>query len=236
MMMRPSSATLTAAQSCCEVPMNIAFAGLRHDHIFALAALADKKTNYHITGWWENDRAARLIAAKSFSQPSYDSFDALITDERVDVVAVGDYYGNRGRLVIAALKAGKHVIADKPLCTSLDELNEIAALIHDTGLKLGCMLDLRYEPCLRHLSGLVSDGFLGQIKTASFTGQHPLNWGVRPSWYFEEGKQQNAVNYDQHYRVFCTPCAEQTACQPRSICFCCRLCCAFACRCYYCVK
>ena len=174
--------------------MNIAFAGLRHDHIFALAALADKKTNYHITGWWENDRAARLIAAKSFSQPSYDSFDALITDERVDVVAVGDYYGNRGRLVIAALKAGKHVIADKPLCTSLDELNEIAALIHDTGLKLGCMLDLRYEPCLRHLSGLVSDGFLGQIKTASFTGQHPLNWGVRPSWYFEEGKHGGTFN------------------------------------------
>jgi predicted dehydrogenase len=35
---------------------------------------------------------------------------------------------------------------------------------------------------------------LGKIKTAAFTGQHPLNWGVRPGWYFEEGKHGGTFN------------------------------------------
>lgn len=174
--------------------MNIAFAGLRHDHIFGLASLADQNPDFRIAGWWEADDTARCTAAKVFAMPPYDSYQELLSDKNVDIVAVGDCFGNRGKLVIAALKAGKHVIADKPVCTRMEELDEIEKLIAQTGLKLGSMLDLRYEPCLRQLADLVHNDVLGDIKTASFTGQHPLNWGLRPGWYFEEGKHGGTFN------------------------------------------
>lgn len=174
--------------------MNIAFAGLRHDHIFGLASMAKQNPDFIITGYWEQDDAAREIAKMHFSQPAYSSYEELLSDECVDVVAVGDYFGIRGRRVIAALKAGKHVLCDKPVCTSLEALDEIERLLQEKKLKLGCMLDLRYEPCLRTLSTLVADGLLGQIRTATFTGQHPLNWGVRPTWYFEDGKHGGTFN------------------------------------------
>jgi len=174
--------------------MNIAFAGLRHDHIFMHANQVRQSPDCTITGWWEADEAARTAASSAFTEPFYESYEALLADESVQAVAIGDYYGIRGQRVIAALNAGKHVICDKPVCTSLEELNEIERLLAEKNLKLGCMLDLRYEPSLRHLSRLISQGILGEIKTASFTGQHPLNWGVRPSWYFEEGKHGGTFN------------------------------------------
>lgn len=42
-----------------------------------------------------------------------------------DAIAIGDYFTKRGRLIISALFQDKHIIGDKPVCTCLDELNEI---------------------------------------------------------------------------------------------------------------
>ena len=174
--------------------MNIAFAGLRHDHIFVLANLVRQHADCTLTGWWEADETARSAAAAVFPERAYESYEALLADETVDAVAIGDYYGIRGQRVIQALKAGKHVICDKPVCTTLEELDEIERLLREKQLKLGCMLDLRYEPSFRHMAELVHNGMIGDVKNAAFTGQHPLNWGVRPGWYFEDGKHGGTFN------------------------------------------
>ena len=125
--------------------MNIAFAGLRHGHIFGLYQKARSMDGVTVVGSWEADDAARAAAQTTITEPFYDSYEALLADERVDAIAVGDYYGKRGQLIIRALKAGKHVIADKPICTSLSELDEIERLSKERKLCVSCMLDLRYD-------------------------------------------------------------------------------------------
>ena len=47
------------------------------------------------------------------------------------------------------------------------------------------MLDLRFDPALRLARNLVRSGELGEIHAVNFTGQHPLNYGMRPLWYFD---------------------------------------------------
>ena len=84
--------------------MNIAFAGLRHDHIFVLANLVRQHADCTLTGWWEADETARSAAAAVFPERAYESYEALLADETVDAVAIGDYYGIRGQRVIQALK------------------------------------------------------------------------------------------------------------------------------------
>ncbi len=118
----------------------------------------------------------------------------MLSEVECDVVAIGDYYGARGSLALKALEAGKHVIADKPLCTSLDELAAIEKLAAEKNLKVGCMLDLRQSPALVRIRQLIQDDVLGEIHAVSFTGQHPLMWGKRPGWYFEESKHGGTIN------------------------------------------
>lgn len=174
--------------------MKIAFAGLRHGHIFSLADMARKNPQIAITGAWEEEPEAARAGREHFPEPFYESYAALLADPEVEIVAIGDYYGIRGRRIIQALKAGKHVITDKPVCTRLEELDEIAALLGEKQRKLGCMLDLRYDPALRLARDIVRGGALGRIRTLMFTGQHPLAWGARPMWYFEEGKHGGVFN------------------------------------------
>lgn len=175
--------------------MNIAFAGFRHGHIYGLYNSAHSDSRVTVTGCFEKDAAAKEAATQRLGEVfTYETYDDILNDPSVEAVAIGDYYAKRGRMVIEALQAGKHVICDKPICTKLSELNEIERLSKEKGLKVCCMLDLRYMPQVQKARELISQGVLGKIHIASFSGQHCLDYGNRPGWYFEKGKHGGTIN------------------------------------------
>lgn len=174
--------------------MNLAFAGLRHGHIFALYEMAKAHPEFTVAGAWEEDAASRAIAEGKGLSCRYETYEALLTDPAVDAVAFGGCFADRGPLAIEALKAGKHVIADKPLCTSLAELDEIERLAKEKGLFVSCMFTLRYEKRMAAVKALFESGELGEISNVYFGGQHPLQYGRRPMWYFEPGKHGGTIN------------------------------------------
>ena len=174
--------------------MKLAFAGLRHAHIFGLYDAAMNHANVAVVGAWEEDAAARDAARARMDEPFYARFEDLLADETIDAVAVGDYYGVRHDRIVRALKAGKDVICDKPLCISQPELDEIERLSLEKQLHVDCMLDLRYDPAVNLARRLVREGRLGAIHAVDFTGQHPLSYGTRPMWYFEAGKHGGTIN------------------------------------------
>jgi predicted dehydrogenase len=150
---------------------------------------------FEIAGICEEDEAA---AANAFSawgiERNCRSFDELLNNVEFDVLAIGDYYGIRGQRAVAALRCGKHILSDKPLCTSQKELSEISQLVKQSGKKIGIMLDFRDYPCMKAAKSLLDSGKMGKIHAISFGGQHPLNYGVRPGWYFEKGKHGGTIN------------------------------------------
>lgn len=173
--------------------MKIAFAGFRHGHIDSLYRQAGE-IGLEIVKCVEEVESDRVNASERLSANILlDAYESA-ADTDADIVAVGCAYGDRGRVVIDALKKGKHVLSDKPLCTSLDELNEIERLCKEKNLKVGLMLDLRYIPAVVTAKNILADGRLGEIKNVSFTGQHCLSYGKRPSWYFEKGMHGGTIN------------------------------------------
>ncbi len=175
--------------------MNLAFAGFRHSHIFGLYNSAIKSDRVNVCGSFEEDKTAReTVAQEQGVVFNYSSYEELLSDKEVDAVAIGDCYGKRGSLAIEALKAGKHIILDKPICTSLEELDEIERISKEKNLKVCCMLDLRYMLPAIKAKEIVDRGEIGEVKTASFTGQHALSYGSRPMWYFEEGMHGGTIN------------------------------------------
>ena len=175
----------------------IAFAGLRHGHINSLYNEAVNSAELEICAICEEDAAARqafLTAHPESKAPVYDSLEKMLAEAGCDIVAIGDYYGKRGSVAIAALKAGKHVIADKPLCTSLAELGLIEKLSKEKHLAIGLMLDLRTNDHFVKAREIILSGKLGKIAQIQFGGQHPLLLDSRPHWYFEPGKHGGTIN------------------------------------------
>jgi len=175
--------------------LKIAFAGFRHTHIIGLYRLAKESNRVEIVGAWEDDASTKESVSKEFEVIfNYDSYNDMLINSDADIIAIGDYYGIRGKLVIEALSHGKHVISDKPLCISLDELEMIKKLSNEKKLCVGLMLDLRYSSFAQCAKTVIESGALGEINNIIFGGQHPLLYGTRPTWYFEQGKHGGVIN------------------------------------------
>lgn len=176
-------------------PWRIAFAGFRHGHIMSLYDLAQREPRMQLVAACEPDAAAAdAIRRQGKVQLTHPDLKAMLAGAQCDIIAIGDYFAARGGIAIAALQAGKHVIADKPLCTSLDELRQIEKLSRDRKLSVGCMLDMRGSAAVRTLRRLILAGEIGDVHTIVVTGQHPLLPGSRPAWYFEPGKHGGTIN------------------------------------------
>ena len=175
--------------------MKILFYGFRHNHIRALYKKALASPDFEIVGCVEPDAAARAAAEEAlgvtFSSLSYRQW---LDDPELDAVAIGLAYGQRGEAVYHALRARKHVIADKPLCTSLKQLMAIQTASERFDCKIGCMLDLRDMPQTARAKEILDSGRLGQVRNITFTGQHCIDYAHRPAWYFEDGMHGGTVN------------------------------------------
>ncbi|MEI8063268.1 MAG: Gfo/Idh/MocA family oxidoreductase [Verrucomicrobiota bacterium] len=173
----------------------IAFIGFRHSHILGLYEFAQKSPMFSITGACEENAAARTVVRRDGKvNLTHRRYAAMLDEVECDIVAVGDYYGRRGKLIIEALRRSKHVVADKPICTRLSELSEIERLARKNRLSVFCQLDMRGFGQFLKARELVSAGAIGEIHAIHVTGQHPLMLGSRPGWYFEKGKHGGTIN------------------------------------------
>jgi len=173
--------------------IRFAFAGFRHAHIGDLWQRAQNHPEIEIVAACEEAPDDRLLDSLNI-QPTHHSLQNMLDTVDFDVLAIGDSYSNRGALAISALSRDKHVISDKPLCTTLDELTAIKTLSASKNLAIGLMLDAREHENLITLRHVLISGEIGETATVSVTGQHPLLRDKRPAWYFEPGLHGGTLN------------------------------------------
>lgn len=174
--------------------LKIAFVGFRHGHIFSLYDMIIKHPDFEIVGICEEDVEKSLLSMRSDIKITDTDFDKMLSRLECDAVAIGDYYSKRGSLAIKALKANKHIIVDKPLCTSIEEWSEISKLAESKNLKVGCMFELRGAAEILKARDLILNNELGKIVQIQFSAQHAILLNSRPQWYFEQGKHGGTIN------------------------------------------
>ena len=173
----------------------VAFIGFRHPHIWDVVDRMRNRQDVQIVACCEEDAAAReAVARDGRVKITHTDYGKMLEEVDCEAVVVGDWFGKRGRIAVDALRMGRHVLSDKPLCTSIQELDKIQKLSHDGTCVVGMMLDLRDSGVFIGLHDLVRRGAIGEIRAVSFGGQHPLLPDSRPSWYHEEGRQGGTIN------------------------------------------
>lgn len=173
----------------------VSFLGLRHPHVFDVHQRCSQRDDLEIVACCEEDSATRVQLAEGGNvQITHTCGKEMLSTTDSDLVVIGDCFGRRGQLVIQALEAGRHVLSDKPLCTSLDELDKIERLAKDKQKVVGCMFDMRDLAVYLGLKNAIRSGMIGEIRSINFGGQHPLRFGSRPGWYYEPGMHGGTLN------------------------------------------
>ena len=143
-----------------EVQVGIVGLGQGRSHLRAFQALPGSRVVAVA------DRKAELrarVAAEHGIARSYRDLDELLADKAVDLVVIATPDHLHGRHVLCALQAGKHVLSEIPMATTIDECREIIALTDKTGLKYQMGNQVRYAHCLQDVARLLAAGDLGDV-------------------------------------------------------------------------
>jgi predicted dehydrogenase len=177
------------------VKTRIAFLGFRHGHVRDAYLRARGRPDVEIVACCEEDAGVRAgLEREGAVKVTHRDHRELLETVDCDVVVVGTVFGRRGTVVADALAAGRHVLSDKPACTSLAELDRIEGLARTNGLAVGMMLEMRDAGVFIGLRRLVREGAIGEVRAVSFGGQHPMLSATRPAWYHEEGSHGGTIN------------------------------------------
>jgi predicted dehydrogenase len=105
---------------------------------------------------------------------AYASLDDLLADDRVQAVHVTSPNDAHFPQVKAILAAGRHVVCEKPLALTSEESAELLGLARESGLVHAVNFNLRFYPLNQHVSELVGEGGLGEVRLV--TGQYLQDW------------------------------------------------------------
>lgn len=95
-----------------------------------------------------------------------DDWQSVIDDPAVGILDITPHPADRMPMVEAALKAGKHVLSQKPFVLDLDEGERLAQLADDNGVRLAVNQNGRWAPHKAWMREAVAAGHLGQVVSA----------------------------------------------------------------------
>jgi predicted dehydrogenase len=111
----------------------------------------------------DRERAVRAVGRRSTVRVT-DDLGAVLSDDRVDAVAVATPAWTHFEVALACLEAGKHVLVEKPFASSVAEGEKLVATAARSGLVLMCDHTYCYTPAVRKLGELLGSGALGDLQ------------------------------------------------------------------------
>jgi UDP-N-acetyl-2-amino-2-deoxyglucuronate dehydrogenase len=165
-------------------PLGIGIVGLGMVADAHARALAELGAEVEVRGAFARDPARRAAFAARHGLPEAASLEAMLADPGVEAILLLTPPDARRGIVEAAARAGKHVLAEKPLERSAAAAAEIVELCEEAGVTLGVVFQHRMRAASRALLGLAASGELGALAAV----QVSLPWWRPQSYYDEPGR------------------------------------------------
>ncbi len=141
------------------------------------------------------ERNQKLAAADYPSIISYDSIDELIADEEIDLVIINTPNFTHYEYATKALKAGKHILVEKPFTATTAQAKELFALAKSVGKKALVYQNRRYDSGFNAVKKVIDSGQLGRLVEVHFRYDRYRN-EISPKFFKEEPYEASGLLYD----------------------------------------
>jgi predicted dehydrogenase len=158
----------------------VAVASPTEEHVRAFAE------KYAIPKWFTDYR-------EMLSLPARRTSGTLAGGKELDVVVLGLPNDLHAEATVAAAKAGKHVICEKPLCMNLSEADGMINTCREEGVKLMYAEELCFAPKYVRLKQLAEEGALGKVYLVKQSEKHD---GPHAEWFWDVERSGGGVTLD----------------------------------------
>lgn len=151
------------------------------------------RADVRIAGLYDlnSDRANELAA--QYGAKAYESYEAMLADPGIDAISVCSANIAHADNAIAALRAGKHVLCEKPMAISLNQCEQMVAEAEKAGKVLMIGQNQRLADAHQKARALIRAGKIGTPLTFRTAFRHggPETWSIdagQGTWFFDKEK------------------------------------------------
>ena len=125
---------------------------------------------------------AEMLAAK-YDARAYSDINEMLARERLDVVTICTPSGMHGEHACCAMRAGCHVIVEKPMEIRLEAIDEMLRVQREQGVKLAVISQHRFDSASQRVRALVDEGAFGRL----VLGAAQIPWWRSQEYYNSGG-------------------------------------------------
>ena len=143
---------------------------------------AYQKYGLNVVGVYDiSPPAVEEIRRHSNNLQVFDSLDRLLNDPEIQIVDIATRPPERANLILDALRSGKHVLAQKPFATNIEDAYRIVEEAERHGLKVAVNQNGRWFPPWRAATLLIRQGIIGKVLSVTHFYDTRLSWIPTPS-------------------------------------------------------
>ena len=154
-----------------------------------------------LVGFYNPTKSRAEDMAAKYGGLAYDTAEELLANPEIDAVSVCAANYAHAALSIQALNAGKHVLCEKPMATTLADCEAMVDCAKKNGKFLMIGHNQRLAKAHMEAKRLIDEGLIGDIITfrTSFGHGGPETWAIKPgkdTWFFDKSKAAMGVMAD----------------------------------------
>ena len=167
--------------------------------VVALADVNQEKLDGDFSSICGNISGGDNSKKRNFSHlATYTSYKDLLANSEVEAVSICVPTFLHKEVVLEAIKAGKHILLEKPVARNLADAKELKNILEDYDKVFYVGLCIRYWPCYVHAYKAYKNGEIGKLKSASFKRISPNISGDAWQNWFMTGSNSGGALLDLH--------------------------------------
>ena len=153
-----------------------------HAHVRAYADVMRDFDDAKIVAAWDDDHARGRQYCELFGLDLEPQLDGLLARPELDAVFIASPTSQHAAHCIAAARAGKHILLQKPMALSLADCDAIAAAVQESGVKFSLCYQMRADPVNQKMKALLDEGVIGKV--AILRRRHAIPMLLNPEFAY----------------------------------------------------
>jgi predicted dehydrogenase len=168
----------------------LAFISFAHGHAGIYCQTLRNLNDVELVACWDDNTERGQRNAEEFGMHFHAKVDTLLADESIDAVLINTETNRHADFVERAAAAGKDVLLQKPMATTLADCDRIIAAVEKSGIRFSMAYQMRHDPVNKKIKALLEENAVGKI--AMMRRRHSIPVLLNPAfvngpsrWHFD---------------------------------------------------
>lgn len=170
--------------------IKIVMLGVAHPHAHHWSDAWKIHTNAELVGIWDENEQLAQEFAKQHDVICFRTMEDALSEPDIFAVGICSENNKHAEYTIAAAKAGKHILCEKPTSTTLEDCEKMKEAVETAGVRYMQAFPMRVDSTNERIKAILDNHEIGNI--VSFRKRHGIGWAANN-------------NIDSSLKWFCTP-------------------------------